>query len=538
MFSSSLRPTVRTVDARVRRAVTIVEIMIATVVSLLLILAVMQGFQVIATTVTDNRSLLEMSGRLRLAMQNLQEDLEGATCTGDYRVTLADGVGYFEVLEGRRSDADNDGDGVADYQDPADSNGDGVADYLATYRGDPDDILMFTTRRTNEPFLGRVPRPSGVNIETGYVAEVAYWTSIDDLNQNGSFDFGEELMLHRRVLLVRPDLNDAATGFIPGTAPLAAGSPANLGNVIHAMYQQLVQFQNVYDVSARVAVSKTNPLLVGISANSLSDLSRRGSRFAHVSHVGALEINGGPFTLIPASAQISYPIETPGDFLHPRYQMPGDYAGEDVIANNIVAFDVRLFDPGAPIRALPGPDGAWGVAGVDDDGNGTVDDPSEAGMGDDEVVRPGDPGWFFTGVAIGTGAYVDLNYTRQGLPGPPANGQIAPIRGSAFSGLPNYNASLRFLGVIPDLVSTQFTYYDQWLFDNEADGYDQDADGLTDEGTNFLDDDGANGVDDPGEYETSAPYPVRLRGIEVSVRMIEPNTRQLRQSTISVDFVK
>jgi len=35
----------------------------------------------------------------------------------------------------------------------------------------------------------------------------------------------------------------------------------------------------------------------------------------------------------------------------------------------------------------PGPDGAWGIAGTDDDGNGTTDDISEAGFGDDVVPQ-------------------------------------------------------------------------------------------------------------------------------------------------------
>ena len=352
---------------RLQRAVTIIELLVAMVVSLILILAVVQGFQVIANTISESRAVLEMSGRVRLVMQQLQEDLEGATCTDGYQTSVGSGLGYTEILEGFRSDSDNDGDGVDDYKDPADSNADGTADYLATYRGDPDDVLMFTTRRFNEPFLGRVPRINAGNlvpfVETSYLAEVAYWTSIDDRNENNAFDFSEELFLHRRALLLRPDListdpTDAlyfGTGFIPGTFRFQAANAGALSTAIHAVYQQLVAFHDIYDVSARVAISKKDPLIVGIAANSLADLTRRGSRFAHVSHVGATELNGGQFIQIPATGQLSYPIETPTplNLLATRHQIQGDYAGEDVAIADLIAFDVRAFDYGAPVRALP-----------------------------------------------------------------------------------------------------------------------------------------------------------------------------------------
>jgi hypothetical protein len=49
---------------------------------------------------------------------------------------------------------------------------------------------------------------------------------------------------------------------------------------------------------------------------------------------------------------------------------------------------------------------------------------------------------------------------------------------------------------------------------------------------------GVNGVDDPGERETSPPYPVPLRGIQVRIRVLEPNTRQMRQATVGADFIQ
>ena len=77
----------------------------------------------------------------------------------------------------------------------------------------------------------------------------------------------------------------------------------------------------------------------------------------------------------------------------------------------------------------------------------------------------------------------------------------------------------------------------------ERDGTNQDfaSEGMAtifDEGTDGLDNDGINGVDDPGERETSPPYPVPLRGIQVTIRLYEPGTRQVRQATVGADFIQ
>ncbi|MEZ6106807.1 MAG: hypothetical protein R3B96_11980 [Pirellulaceae bacterium] len=45
------------------------------------------------------------------------------------------------------------------------------------------------------------------------------------------------------------------------------------------------------------------------------------------------------------------------------------------------------------------------------------------------------------------------------------------------------------------------------------------------------------GADDATERETSPPYLNPLRGIEVTIRVVEPRSQQSRQSSIAVDFV-
>jgi hypothetical protein len=78
--------------------------------------------------------------------------------------------------------------------------------------------------------------------------------------------------------------------------------------------------------------------------------------------------------------------------------------------------------------------------------------------------------------------------------------------------------------------------YDTWATFYEHDGLDQDGNGIVDQSTNGVDDDDANGVDDPGERETSPPYPVPLRSVQVRLRIIDPDSRQVRQVTVTSDF--
>jgi hypothetical protein len=100
------------------------------------------------------------------------------------------------------------------------------------------------------------------------------------------------------------------------------------------------------------------------------------------------------------------------------------------------------------------------------------------------------------------------------------------------------------------LVTSGTCTYDTWSLHYEANGLDEDGDGLVDQGTNGLDDDGDGTFDEPaydangdgvfedlGETETLPPYPVPLRGIEVRIRCYEPASRQVRQVTIRHTFV-
>ena len=105
-----------------------------------------------------------------------------------------------------------------------------------------------------------------------------------------------------------------------------------------------------------------------IVPNTLSDLTRRENRFLHNSSgdtVGA----DFPYPFVSHSA-----IAVPDGLV-----FGGNRLGEDIILSNVLAFDVRVFDPAAPIS-----------------------------LSGSTAVLPGDPGFSVGG--SGSGAYVDLGH--------------------------------------------------------------------------------------------------------------------------------
>ena len=75
------------------------------------------------------------------------------------------------------------------------------------------------------------------------------------------------------------------------------------------------------------------------------------------------------------------------------------------------------------------------------------------------------------------------------------------------------------------------------LVDEGTNGFDEPHDGRDFSGNpDLLLGQQINGADDAAERETSPPYPVPLRGIEIRIRLVEPTSQQVRQTSIAVDF--
>jgi len=118
----------------------------------------------------------------------------------------------------------------------------------------------------------------------------------------------------------------------------------------------------------------------------------------------------------------------------------------------------------------------------------------------------------------------------------------------------------------PTITAARSAVYDTWSTHYEYDGIDQDGDSYVDEGTDGIDNpvndnnvpvsatypEGidytvspyaqtsgtyrAYGVDDYNEQEAVPPYPSPLKGVQIRIRVFEPDSRSIREVTIVQDF--
>lgn len=616
---------------RTRRGLTLVEVLIATTITILMLAALAEGFKRVSDSIAENRAALEVSNRLRGVSLRLKEDLESVTVPLTPPLDAMSGQGYFEYFEGP----------MCDYS-LAERLGDKTSSDPSTFApsaryGDFDDVLMLTSRAGNTWFTGKVPRyiriiarggtpsfPADLQPEViaSQYAEIVWFARPHDdpglPNAAGSpvafdndLDGAPQLVkLHRRVLLIRPDLNTTVT--LGGQTVPALAMYTAAGAWMQATKNPLVGMHLPHqqcDLSLRRVVNPTSGATFDyVAANSLDDLALRQNRFAHVT----LNINNsttsmpllalenaytfatGPTPVrnsvlnnnIPGLGNLNGPLHSafvlqdrtsPALLLH---GVPGNFLyenriGEDVIATSCVGFDLQAFDPQVPVLYLPGPDGTLssGAAGTDD-----------------IIVSPSDPGYAAAMLAsfparanlASTGAYVNLGWARHlfnevSTPAALVTGMsnstltfespfsgisLARLGSSSFpfsdslyrSGLFVQNASL----VASASQWGQMTY-DTWTNAYEVDGVLQ-ADSTrvatgvysgtvqvntpfpgwrstADAGRDGVDNNGVGGADDPEEWETSPPFPYPLRSVRAIIRMEEPDTRQLLQQTVTVEFV-
>ena len=112
-----------------RRGMTLVEMLVATTCTLILMGAIAQVFGAFGTAVSDSRSMIELDAQLRSVAWRLRNDLSGATARTLPPLEVEAGEGYFEVIEGPRSDT-------------KDANS--IAIPTTNLTADIDDVLLFT----------------------------------------------------------------------------------------------------------------------------------------------------------------------------------------------------------------------------------------------------------------------------------------------------------------------------------------------------------------------------------------------------------
>jgi hypothetical protein len=418
-----------------RAAMTLVEMMVATTMTLIIMGIVAQLFGMMGKSVSGSRSTMDMSGQIRGVAHQLRTDLTGITVETVPPVPPERDSGYLEVIEGPMTD---------------------ISSGLTQLTGDCDDVLMFTTRSLDAPFTGRYWNGTTVSLIEAPTAEVAWFCRQSPVPalSDGTVLF----TLYRRQLLVMEYV---------GLNPFLAN-----GNSIPYAANAALD----YDLSLRREGTNLLP-------NSLGDLTKRENRFLH-NPAGTVTAAAFPFDIsgLVTAAGFNGHLTGAASDGHVR-------DGEDVILTNVIAFDVKVFDPQATIT------GGSGVSG--------------------EYVDLGGGGGL---VAVGT-------------PFPAAGAAGFSTLGSHVSNSPR-NAALGR------------PTYDTWSTHYESNGLNEDQDPpsgspLVDEGTNGDDDSSpADGLaDDPGERETSPPYPVALRGIEIALRCYDAQSRQIRQVTVRHTFV-
>jgi prepilin-type N-terminal cleavage/methylation domain-containing protein len=501
-----------------RRGFTLVEMLVAMALTLILVYSIAEFYAYIGNAVRDGRATIELGGQLRAASQQLHDDLNSLTLRPSAWVDNGASSGYFTIYEGPGYDGDPDGNGITTkviagetfYDIAADSNNnqqpDMVENNITTLYGDGDDVLAMTIQAKGVPFQGRYYDVNTMTTKTitSQYAEVVWFTTFDDMNGDGNWDIGEPRILCRRLLLIRPDL-----------------TPYSSTQFQYTTVDNSFDFWDGNDIS--VHMEEFNPPM-GMKywapiANSLQSLTFRQNRFGCRMTANAPR-GTAPVAVLNNTAPSHMDIN-PGSFAGSNvYTMQGAGFGEDRVIPNVLAFDVRVFDPAARIYQATASQGSGTLTGA---------------TTKDIAVTAGDAGYTSVAVSegtdpltqtpaklvantpsnnklIGLGAYVDLYY-NQGL-----SRESAQMAYTVFSRAP---------------VNTNFTYgiWDTWSRSNLISIDPDSVDG--------LDGDNANGVDDAGERAVTAlpPYPTPLRGIQVRLRVYEPQTRQARQVTVGADFL-
>jgi len=573
----------------VRHAYTLVEMLMATVLTLLMMAGVAGLFESVGRGVTASRAMLEVRDRLNAAAARLERDLQGVRVSLDPPISPGTAEGYFQYTEGPI------GPVVRPEARFVNSDAGGASDTTVI---DNDDMLMMTVH-SEEPFTGRYRQP--IRNANGQITSYVDTTVQSRDAEIAWFVRGNTL--YRRVLLIVPrlDLGDNGIGFyayndismhLEGGRPVAntladltrpenrfahrpahnfpAGSPGTyLPYHPHFATDWTAPFPTLYS-RGRPWAKLGLPTLRECSyldpnGKTFNDPAgtytwRAGDLLPDVGTAAGGLLTPKPPVDLWVNPHFWAELDPESGTAHPTH-VPGEpYMGiriaEDVILTNVIGFDVKAWDPGAPIVG---------------DNSGRF------------ALLPGDPGYLAAlrngNPPISYGAYVDLNYMcslgpeqapnpldpaapyplyplQPLAPGAPmpvfhgAGNRRSGLRGTEPFVKPNLADPFDASGLPPDLAQRD-AVYDTWSTHYENDGLYQfpvpNPSVPPDRGTNGIDDPvyDINGVqlapadgvvDDPLEAETAPPYRVRLRGIRITIRVYEPGTHQVRQRTIAHEF--
>lgn len=572
-------PYPRSAPLAFRRGFSLVEVLAATALTLVLLGMAVQLFAMVGSSIRESRGSIQTSNELRSVQRRLQADLAGITVTPLPPRRSEQGDGYLEIHEGPIGPCFPRGLATS-----ALSTGATPTRPDNTVQ-DIDDTISFTIRSKHEPFVGRFPQKRSLNAgETrdGNDALGDFKWNIATI----SSDLAEVVWFLRGTTLYRRQLL-IASGQLPDF---------DLRNNTYDSIQAVRGWYAISDLSVRQvggSLDRGGSTAVTFVPNTLADLARREHRFGHQPYAFPHEAqfwqelvmptlretaNGErdtspaawPFPLVdpmPAgAARVQSPIYTtdplaqlivpsldgtnplalangrilltptgrPRDLWVQPFEFTeldrdtgslsfynnGTRLNEDVIAAHVIGFDARVFDPGAPV--------------IVHNATGQLFEPSDGGY----IDAVNGLGGAYS--ALSYGAYVDLNYMKR--LGGPAGGDPAytPAAGAPrprFHHAGNFWSRLRGAEPNTGLTAGDGGTFDSWTDYYERDGYDQNLSGQVDEGTDGVDNNGTDGVDDPTELEAPPPYSAPLRGMQIRITIYEPESKLIREVTVSQDFL-
>ena len=389
---------------RRRVGFTLTEMLIAMAITLLLMAALAKSFGVVGESIRDGRARVELTSVSRDVTLRINDELDRCTVPLNPPTTEDEGAGYFLYYEGPLTDHT----AAMMGQSPGAGN---EQTYQDAIYGDLDDYLAFTAvAQEGNWFHGKVPRfvldqktaelagnaydPTNfpgspidpVMIKSKY-AEIIYFAAPEyrlgvdqsdptkrifdyiadgignpraiDADGNGLPD---RIRLHRRVLLIRPDLN-LIGGLIPPYAHSTGGGPAveylaadawpadNSGGIPSIKTQAthgvtpsqignawLIGMAPVHqqcDLSLRRVVARNGQPTANVAANSLEDLTHPENRFAHVrmpgNFIDSTHHSARPFTTMPLLA-----LGARQPILDPATGVPPSASGAPVVTPQLM----------------------------------------------------------------------------------------------------------------------------------------------------------------------------------------------------------
>lgn len=160
-----------------RSGFSLIEVMIAMTMTLIVLGAMMAAFAYGSQEMRKGRAAVNLMSKLQVSAELLRSDLDKITLEAKpHHFEAGSAAGYLEIVDGSRTDFNRE-----DLETNSRTGGDN------SYRGDNDDIIAFTGKATEEPFLAS----SGGSIRQSHYAEIVWFAS------GGK--------LYRKISLIRPD---------------------------------------------------------------------------------------------------------------------------------------------------------------------------------------------------------------------------------------------------------------------------------------------------------------------------------------------